>query len=147
MPLAEPPPISLVMDLDLLEKAKHLPRSRLVLEVDFMMPTPIEEKGKRPFFPYMLLIVDRDSGMVLGSEVLTPEAGLEAMWGTIPLMLTYQLDLVRVVPRRINVRSLLLNQLLQPLAEVLGFEIKTTPTLHSLNQAKKFLFDRFDTRI
>nr|MBC7244247.1 hypothetical protein [Chloroflexota bacterium] len=78
----KPTPISLIMDLDLLGKLKQLSQSQLLLEVDLlMMPTPIGEKGERPFFPYMLLLVDSNSGMILGSELLIPERGLEAMWG------------------------------------------------------------------
>nr|MBC7244248.1 hypothetical protein [Chloroflexota bacterium] len=60
----------------------------------------------------------------------------------IPFTLVYQLAQAMVVPRRIKVRSLLLSQLLQPVAEELGIEIKTT-TLRSLDRAKKFLLERF----
>lgn len=62
--------------------------------------------------------------------------------GVIPFTLVYQLAQAMVVPRRIKVRSLLLSQLLQPVAEELGIEIKTT-TLRSLDRAKKFLLERF----
>jgi hypothetical protein len=144
IPPPEPTPIRIALDLDLLEKMKQLPQSSLVLEVDlFAMPTPMGEQDQRPYFPCMLLIVDSKSGLVLGSELLTPEEGLETMWGVIPLMLLYQLAQAEIVPRQINVRSLLLSQLLQPLADQLGFEIKGKQTLRSLNRAKDFFLERF----
>lgn len=144
VPPPEPARIMVIMDFDLIEKMKQLPQSGFELEVDlFALPTPIEEKGQRPFFPYMLLVVDSNSGMVLGSELLTPEEGLEAMWGVIPLTLLYQLAQAEVVPRQINVESLLLTQLLRPLAEGLGFEISRKAVLPSLNRAKEFFLRQF----
>lgn len=144
VPPSEPTPITVVMDFDLLAELKQLPQSGLVLEADFFaLPTPIGEKEQRPFFPYMLLVVESDSGMILGSELLTPEEGMEAMWGVIPLMLLHQLAQAEIVPRKINVRSFLLTQLLQPLAEELGFEIRRETTLRSLNRAKDFFLERF----
>jgi len=122
---------------------KRLPPGKVTLEMDFCaVPIPMGEKGKRPYIPYMLLIVDRDSGIILGSELLHPEPSLEAMWGLIPLTVVYQLAHIGVVPRQIRVRTPLLTQLLQPLVEELGFEVRPTPTLRSLDQAKRFLLQR-----
>lgn len=144
VPPVKPEPIPLTMDLDLLRKAKQLPRSRHVLEMDFfMVPAPIAEPGERPYFPHMLLVVDRDSGMILSTELLGPEPGLEEMWGLVPLTLVRLLARMRFIPRQALVGSSLLSQLLQPLAEELGFEIKVTRNLRSLNQAKASLLRRF----
>ncbi|MGB9879181.1 MAG: DUF7309 domain-containing protein, partial [Anaerolineae bacterium] len=144
VPPPEPASIMIVMDFDLLAEVKQLPQSSFVFEADlFALPTPIREKGQRPFFPHMLLVVDSNSGMILSTELLTPEEGLEAMWGKVPLTLLYQLAQAEIMPRQINVHSFLLSQLLQPLAEELGFEIRREKALRSLNRAKDFLLERF----
>ncbi len=144
VPSVEPDPIPIVMDMEMLERVKQMLRSGHTLEVDsFIIPARIEERGTRPYFPHMLLVVESGSGMVLGSELLKPESGLEKMWGEVPLMLVYQLARTGIVPRQIKVRSPLLYQLLQPLGEELGFEVKPTPTLPSLDRAKDFLLQRF----
>jgi hypothetical protein len=144
VPPAEPEPIPIAMDVDVLEKVKQLPRSQYALEMDFfMVPVRIKERGTRPYLPHMLLVVERASGMVLSSELLGPEPNLEAMWGRVPVTLVYQFARMGVVPRRIRVRSPLLRQLLQPLVEELGFEVKPTRSLRSLDQAKEFLLRRF----
>jgi hypothetical protein len=144
VPPVEPEPIPIAMDVEVLEEVKRLPRSRYTLEMDFfMVPVRIGERGARPYFPHMLLVVEADSGMVLGSELLTPESGLEAMWGLVPVTLVYQFARLGIVPRLLRVRSPLLAQLLQPLVEELGIKVKSTPILRSLEQAKEFLLQRF----
>jgi hypothetical protein len=144
VPPVEPEPIPIAMDVKALEEVKRLPRSAHILEMDFFMfPSLIEEKGSRPYFPHMLLVVEGDSGMVLGSELLKPEPGLVEMWGLVPVTVVYQFASMGIVPRQIKVRSSQLFQLLQLLAEEMGFEVKATPRLRSLERAKEFLLQRF----
>lgn len=145
IPLPEPEPIPIAMDLDALEAVRQLPRSRRVLEMDFftLLTGTVEEKGARPYFPHALLVVDSDSGFVFSSELLSPEPGLEVMWGQVPVTVVYQLARIGDVPRQIRVDSQLLAQLLQPLMEELGFQVKLTHSLPSLDEAKEFLMERF----
>ncbi len=144
VPPVDPEPIPIAMDVDVLEKVKRLPRSQHTLEIDFfMIPARMEERGTRPYFPYILLVVERESGMILASELLKPEPSLEAMRGSVPVRLVYLFAKMGVVPRQIRVRSPLLSQLLQPPAEELGFKIRRTRALRSLDQAKAFLLERF----
>ncbi|GAB4541495.1 MAG: hypothetical protein Kow0063_32360 [Anaerolineae bacterium] len=144
-----PPPesrtISVPMDLDMLEAVSQLPHSRQVLEIDFFtLPTGVvEEKGARPYFPHMLLVVDSGSGFVFSSELLSPEADLAMMWAQIPVTLVYQLARIGAVPRQIRVRSQILAQWLQLLVEELGFQVKVTRRLPALDEAKDFLMRRF----
>jgi hypothetical protein len=144
VPPIEPEPISISMDVNALKAVKRLPRSRYALEIDFfMVPILVGERGTRPSYPHMLLVVERESGMVLGSELLTPEPSLEAMWGLVPVTLVYKFASIGVVPTQVRVQSPLLAQLLQLLAEELRFKVKLTPSLRSLEHAKDFLMQRF----
>lgn len=144
VPPPEPAPIPISMDVQALENLKRLPRSRNKIEIDFFMfPGPVREKGARPFFPYMLLTVDSRSGFILGTELLTPDPSLKAMWGLIPLNVVYQLAKAGTVPKQVLVRSELLFQLLQPVAEELRFKLKRSNRLRGLDPAKKSLLQRF----
>lgn len=144
VPPPEPKPISIAIDVDVLEAVKRLPLSRLLLEMDcFTLPTRIAERGARPYFPYMLLAIDSNSGLILGTELLKPEPSLEAMWGSLPSTLVSQFARLGILPSQISVRSPILFQLLQPLAEELGFELKATPVLPSLDQARESLLQMF----
>jgi hypothetical protein len=144
VPPEEPEPIPVAMDVKALERAKHLPQVEQVLEIDFFtFPARIAEKGKRPYFAHMLLVVESHSGMVLGNELLAPEPGLLEMWGQVPLMVVLQFLNIGVVPRRVHVRSPELAGLLGLLAEELGFKVKVTSRLPSLDRAREFLSQRF----
>jgi len=144
VPPPEPVTIQVAMDLKALADLRSRPRSNHVLELDFfMVPTPFQEKGARPAFPYMLLLGEAQSGLILGTELLQPDPSLEAMWGLIPVKVVHQLSPLGVVPREVRVRSELLFHLLQELAADLGFELKQTDTLRGLDQAKEFLLQRF----
>jgi hypothetical protein len=141
----DPEPISIPMDLNVLEEVKRLPRSRHALEMDFfMVPVQVsEERGARPYFPHMLLVVESDSGFVFCSELLSPEPDLEAMWGEIPVTVVHQLARIGVVPGQIRVRSSLLAQLLHILVEDLEFQVEMARSLRRLDEAKGFLLERF----
>lgn len=145
VPPPEPQSIPIVMDVEVLERLKQVPPGTGKIEIDFFMfPSPVrEERGARPFFPYMLLTVEAQHGLVLGSEMLTPDPSLEAMWGQIPLYVVRQLARVGMVPGVVSVRSELLFQLLQPVAQELRFRLRQSDTLRSLDSAKGFLLQRF----
>ncbi len=144
VPPPEPSQIPITINGQLLQALQSLPQSKHEIELDFFkFPAPVQERGARPIYPYMLLIVDAQSGAVLGHDLLTPDPSLEAMWGLIPEKVLYQLAGVGIVPKAVRVRSELLLQLLQPLAEELPFKVKQSETLPSLDSAKEFLFQRF----
>jgi hypothetical protein len=146
VPPPEPVLVQIEMDPGALENLERLPQSGHEFEMDlFMFLTPIQgEKGARPVFPYMLLTVDAESGMVLGTELLEPDPSLEAMWGSVPLAVTRQLAGLGLRPKEVAVESELLFGLLQPLAESARFELKRSHFLPALHEAKEALFEAFD---
>ncbi len=145
VPPPEPLPIEIEIDPETLESLESLPQGGYELEIDlFMSPTPIqEEKEARPVLPYMLLFVEAESGMVLGTELLDPTPSLESMWGSVPLTVARQLARLEAIPREITVDSELLFTLLQPLAESSRLELKRSHYLPALQEAKEALFEAF----
>jgi hypothetical protein len=144
VPPVEPEPIPIVMDMEALEYVKQLPRGEHTLEMELsVFPAPIQEKGARPYLPYMLLMVESQSGVILGNELLASEPGLMEMWGLVPMKVVHQLARIGLLPREIKVRSFQLLALLQLLEEELEVEVKAAPRLHSLDRAKEALLHRF----
>jgi hypothetical protein len=136
--------IQIRMDVRALERLKSLPQSRNKIEVDFfIMPVVIGEKGTRPHFPYMLLSVEAESGFVLGSDLLTADPSLEEMWGLVPMKVAYHLARVSMNPGEVSVRTILLLNLLQPLADEVGFRLSHSHSLPSLDTAREFILGRF----
>lgn len=145
VPPPELSPIQVEVDVSALEELERLPKSGSWLEMDlFMFPAPVREGEARPYFPYMLLTVDTESGMILGNELLKPEPSLEAMWGSVPASAADGLIAVGMVPEKVTVGSELLFELLQPLAESAGFEIEQSQVLPTLHPVKEYLFQSID---
>ena len=134
----------MVTDVELLEELKRRPRGTYRLEVDFyMFPGPFRDKGSRPYFAYGLLTVESQSSFILGHELLHVETTLEDLWGTVPLHLARSFATLSTVPRQVRVRTRLLEQLLQPLAEELGFRLTRSSALRTLDEVKQMMLDRF----
>jgi hypothetical protein len=132
------------MDEEALERLMGARRGVRSVEIDFfMVPAQIGKRGERPSCAYMLLLVEGESGMVLGSELLSPKPTLETVYGMVPLTVVYLLANVGLVPGEVRVRSDLLLQLLELLSEPLDFEVRWMPELPMLDQAKAFLVQRF----
>jgi hypothetical protein len=144
VPVPEPRAIPIAVDVDMLRTLKRLPKQRRTLEVDlFMAPSGVQEKGARPFYPYILLIVEARSGYVLATDMLSPEPDLDTMWGDVPQRILSHLAQAELVPQTLQVRSPLLVGLLGPLAGELDIELQPSRTLPSLDSARQFLIDRF----
>jgi hypothetical protein len=144
VPPLDAAPIEVEMEASKMEALGRLPMRKAHLELDFFMfPAPVKDKGDRPYFPYMLMVVDAESGMILGSELIQPFPSMEAMWGSVPETLTDRLSGVELLPEKISVDSDLLFALLEPLAEEAGFELELAPSLPSLEAVREDLLETF----
>ena len=125
----------------MLSAARKLKSGRLTLEADFFMtPMQIQEhKGERPYWGYMLMVVDHDSGMLIGQEVLTAEASFADMLARLPQALLNILVKLPVRPQRILVQSQRTYSYLLPVGKELGIEIGPADYLFLLEEAKASL--------
>jgi len=143
MIIPPPPPISIdvAMDAEVLEQLAQMPLSMTTLEADlFMMLTPVRNDDGRLLYPYVLMLADSRNGMIVGSQLLTPEPSLQAMWGMVPVTFVHQLANIGLLPKQVQVQSPLLLQLLQPLTAELRFKLKHVSALPNLDMAKDMLF-------
>jgi hypothetical protein len=128
------------LDPQLLESLKKLPEVTNVIEIELtMLPMPAREKKDRPFFPYMLMLVDASTGLILGNDMLQPLPSLDAMRAEFPTKVAEYLLRLGVKPLKIAVRTERTAQSLAPLAEELGIRIKTSPRLPALDEAMGFM--------
>lgn len=132
--------INLLMNEEALERLRALMPGELTLEIDlYMLDEPVQEKPKeRPFFPFMLMLADRDSGMILGIDMLIPLPSLEEMWSHVPAIIVEKLA-DNLPPREVQVKDDMLYLLLQPVAQELGFNIKKQSRLKQIEHAKSEL--------
>jgi hypothetical protein len=128
------------LDPQLLESLRKLPEVTNVIEIELtMLPMPVREKKDRPFFPYLLMLVDASSGVILGNDMLQPLPSLDAMRAELPTKVAEYLLQVGVRPLKIAVRTETTARSLAPLAEELGIRIKLSPRLPALDEAIEFM--------
>ena len=140
-PLPEPEQIPWLLEQAALSEAKALPLVERVIELELMMmPMPVKEKkDERPIFPYLLMIADGQSGMLLGNEMMQASPSLKAMYGQVPGKLVGTFLRMRGVPRFVRVRSELLADLLAPLTAELGLRVWLTDELPAIDSAMEFM--------
>jgi len=139
LPIDKPSSIELSIEInpDLIETVKNLPQGKFKVEADlFMLPTMIGERTERPYFPYMLMMLDTTHDMVIGFEMLSPIPSIEEMWASIGATALQQLVKIGSVPKDIRVRNDLLFAMLQPFAKELKLNIKQVHQLPKLDLAR-----------
>lgn len=147
VPPPEPAPIRVQSDSKLVERFKQLPQRPIRIELDLFMVlgSPVRDgKGERPYYPYMLLPVDASSGFIFSSELLRPLPSLEAMRASVPMQFVRQFVQHKFRPAEVAVRSSLLYELLNRLAEVADLRLIETHTLPELDRAKAALTQHLD---
>lgn len=136
----EPLPYN-VDELRLKRIKKAATRRDIVLEVDFFYaPYPVQEKkGQRPFFPYLCLWVDRNSGLVL-KHSLAGHKELEPVFRDNFINL---LEDIQAIPSALLVRQEQARKILEPLAGGLGIEISMLKRLKKMDEVRESMFDHF----
>ncbi len=90
-------------------EVSRMPVAERALQVDLaLMLSPVQEKGKRGYFPFVLLLVDKESGMVSGMAMLDPKPDLDSMYESLPQKLLEEIRKMEARPERIELRSDLL---------------------------------------
>lgn len=142
VPPPEREPVAAVaLDAEALGQLKRLPRRPLELEIELLaLPTAIGEKGERPYRPYMLMLADGRSGMIVGFELMKPEPSLTEMRAQAPLKLADWLAQAGVVPEEISVRSESLLEVLEHFARALNIKLRWSDRLPGIDAAADSMF-------
>ncbi|MCP4424039.1 MAG: hypothetical protein GY803_06085 [Chloroflexi bacterium] len=126
------------IDLETFEALQNTPRVGNSVEIDlFLTMTPIQEKrGERPYFPFTLLIVDADSGIVLSHGLLSPLPSIDKMYSKMPQKVIDLLLDINMLPYEVFTQSFIVTQLLSSLFEQLDTPLIELSSLPMLNEAK-----------
>lgn len=134
------PPLKIQINMDALSQLKGMKADNSVLEVDVhMMEGAVkDDEYDRPFFPFMLMVVEHTSGMILGADILAPLPSIEEMWSNVPAQIVESLA-GSFKPKEIRVKDSLLFQLLSLVGKETGIQIKQASRLPKLAQAMREL--------
>ena len=96
----------------------RLPEANQELQLDLiMLPAAVKEKGSKSYFPFVLLMVDKYSGLVTSTSVLAPKPDLRSLYESLPQKVVEELLKLGHRPSEIEIRPDLLFELLD---EILG---------------------------
>lgn len=91
----------------------RIPKQDLVLEVELVLiPNPVMDKVPA-FFPFMLILVEKNSGYVVHFELLTPHPGVDEMVAGSGRKLLQAFVDQKIHPQEIRVRSKQLHPVLK----------------------------------
>ncbi len=129
------PPVDKTL-LNRLKKA-GLPKSG-IWEVDFFyVPAPVWEKGKRPYYPYMSLMVDHNSGLILNFQL---EERKELTSKFLEKFVSF-FERLKIAPQVFLVKRDEVYGFLEPLAAGMGIRIEMAESLPALEGAKRSMRD------
>lgn len=135
--MIEPELIEPVVDMIALEKAKSLSLKNVTIEVDmFMFPQPVFDKGSRPYYPYLLLLLESAHGLIVGQKLLQPLPDLQSMQVKIPHHLLDIFSKISYVPDKIRIASPMLYSLLEHIADHLNITIEKVNNLRFAAEAR-----------
>ncbi|MDO8726052.1 MAG: hypothetical protein Q7J35_08290 [Candidatus Methanoperedens sp.] len=107
-----------------------------VWEVDFFyVPAPVWESGKRPYYPYLSLMVDHNSGLVLNFQL---EKRKEFTSKFLEKFVSF-FDRMDIVPQVFLVKRDDVYDFLEPLATGSGIEIEMVESLPVIEESQRRL--------
>ncbi|HID62645.1 MAG TPA: hypothetical protein EYP49_07925 [Anaerolineae bacterium] len=126
-----------VDELRLARLKKAAPLKRTVWEVDFFLsPGAVqEERGERPYYPYLLMSIDHEAGFILGTDMLSPETYRPEFTERF-LRLAERL---KWLPAEIWVKKEEALDLLEPITSRLGIKLYLVDELEAMREARAAL--------
>jgi len=126
LPPPRPPNIAYMVSHDLVEEVGRLQRrnQEILLDVEMLL-TPVKDKtDDRPYFPFLLLAVDKKTELILYNDLLKATTGWERFLAEIPNTVLLTLSRLGFIPSQIHVRKPFLQEALLRPANELNFRCK-----------------------
>ncbi|MCO5189290.1 MAG: hypothetical protein M9928_09370 [Anaerolineae bacterium] len=138
-PIPEPVamPVTTTIDRDLLTYIDSCPRVGNEFELGFsiMLGTIIGDRGQRGYTPFNLIMVEGESGYILGANLFTAKPTIIDMWAQIPQTFLQFLSHHNVVPAAVYTHQPMIYDLLQGVTQELKIELVLTPDVPALRNA------------
>jgi hypothetical protein len=114
----------------------HLPKASQVLQLDlFMLPTPVVEKGSRGYFPFVLMLVEKGSGLIRSTSILAPQPDLRSMYESVSQRVLDELVQLGHRPSKIEIRTDLLFDMLLEILEEAGCSVERVDRMPEMDEA------------
>lgn len=114
---------------------RELPQRRMCVQMHLALITASIAEEYPPFFPYILLFVETETGMMLNQELILPRPTLDATLADLPNRFLAQLHVMRMRPQEIQVTAKRTYQLLALPASHLGIKLSLVDKMPMLEEA------------
>lgn len=103
----------------------------------FLMPQPVDDapEGEPPYFPFMLIVVDSHSGMIVGFDLIPTQEGVDAAMAQIPAAVSKVLHRVKAIPARMAARHPILCSALEAYGKAYGIKFQKKAHLPAVDEA------------
>ncbi len=109
----------------------------------FYAPVYIAEKNKRPYYPLILLFVDRDSFFIINVHMTTPDKYRVECYE----QFLKAIEAVKIIPAEIRVRKEELFIFLERLASEFGIKIRIANELRAVDDVRRHMEKDFGRRL
>ncbi|MFQ6083905.1 MAG: hypothetical protein ACE5WD_11205 [Candidatus Aminicenantia bacterium] len=129
------------LDMNLLERINRTITQRQgTWEIDFFyFPQAVKEKEERPYYPYVILWVDRYSGRILNFHLAESTEGVSEL----PEQFMKLVENIKSLPQEILVKKEEIFKLLEPITRRLGIKLRNVERLIALEEAQTTMFEFF----
>ncbi|MCX7815931.1 MAG: hypothetical protein N2317_00265 [Syntrophales bacterium] len=102
----------------------------------FHYPQAMQEKGKRPFFPFVIAVLEHDSGQALFVDMIPVERFVERSRE----ILVEFLENCPILPESIYVRTNMVLEVIRPITHPLGIRVILIEDLYYMNMFRRGLY-------
>jgi hypothetical protein len=142
--VAEPETFKAMIRQEDIEPLRFLRRTQTVYQADYrMVPSSVREEGNPEYFPFVIMLVDKKSGIIAGHDMIAPFPDYHSMVESVPLIIVDLIKNLRVRPLRIEVRDQVLYELLKPAMARCEININLARTLASFEEAYEGMSKHF----
>ncbi len=120
---------------EFLDELRRLPQSTEIWQVDVFMGTTgvRDRRHERPYIPYFLIVGEAKTGYILKTDILVADEGLGRMYEKIPGSVLQLIWERGARPRRVEVRTTLMYNLLDVPLKHLSIALQKTASLRAVD--------------
>ena len=143
-PLEKPVTVAQPLNENRLEKLNRtITERRGIWEIDsFYSPMGVIEKGERPYYPLIILWVERFSRFIVNHDLAQPSEGLSEL----PDQFMNRVETMGSLPQEIVVKKAETFTLLEPITRKLGIKLMKVERLSALEEVQTSMFEIFMRR-
>jgi hypothetical protein len=129
-------PITITWNREDIDQVVSLPQSNAVLQAHYqLMPFHVQEKDKPIFFPYAVVLVNKKSGRIEGTEMMVADPDLQTMLGKIPKQYLEFIKALGFRPRSVEAKNPVLEGLLEEPLRLCGIRLVHFQQLPAMAEA------------